>query len=72
MLGALRAGFQRAYATILDSNITTLIAVGLLFQFGAGPVRGFAVTMAVGLVVSRATRWAVREASARASSTTYP
>ena len=50
--GALRAGFQRAYATILDSNITTLIAVGLLFQFGAGPVRGFAVTMAVGLVVS--------------------
>ncbi|MEP5286153.1 MAG: protein translocase subunit SecF, partial [Alloalcanivorax venustensis] len=50
--GALRAGFQRAYATILDSNITTLIAVGLLFQFGAGPVRGFAVTMAVGLLVS--------------------
>ncbi len=50
--GALQAGFQRAYATILDSNITTLIAVGLLFQFGAGPVRGFAVTMAVGLLVS--------------------
>lgn len=49
---ALRAGFQRAYATILDSNITTLIAVGLLFQFGSGPVRGFAVTMAVGLLVS--------------------
>ena len=48
----LPAGFQRAYAAILDSNITTLIAVGLLFQFGAGPVRGYAVTMAVGLLVS--------------------
>ncbi|WP_151704504.1 protein translocase subunit SecD [Nitrincola alkalilacustris] len=49
---ALHLGFQRAFGTILDSNITTLIAVGLLFMFGAGPVRGFAVTMAVGLVVS--------------------
>ncbi|WP_409526062.1 protein translocase subunit SecD [Nitrincola sp. MINF-07-Sa-05] len=49
---ALHLGFQRAFSTILDSNITTLIAVGLLFMFGAGPVRGFAVTMAVGLAVS--------------------
>lgn len=49
---ALQAGFDRAYSTILDSNITTLIAVGLLFSFGSGPVRGFAVTMAVGLLVS--------------------
>lgn len=49
---ALHLGFQRAFSTILDSNITTLIAVGLLFLFGTGPVRGFAVAIAVGLVVS--------------------
>lgn len=51
-LGALEAGFQRAYSTIIDSNVTTLIAVGLLFMFGSGPIRGFAVTMGVGLVIS--------------------
>ncbi len=49
---ALGAGFQRAYSTILDSNITSLIAISLLFLFGSGPVRGFAVTMAVGLLIS--------------------
>ena len=49
---ALRAGFQRAYSTILDSSITSLIAISLLFLFGSGPVRGFAVTMAVGLLIS--------------------
>ena len=49
---ALRAGFRRAYSTILDSNITSLIAISLLFLFGSGPVRGFAVTMAVGLLIS--------------------
>lgn len=49
---ALDAGFKRAYGTILDSNITSLIAISLLFLFGSGPVRGFAVTMAVGLLVS--------------------
>lgn len=51
-LQALRAGFQRAYSTILDSNVTSLIAISLLFLFGSGPVRGFAVTMAVGLLIS--------------------
>lgn len=56
---AVQQGFRRAFATILDSNITTLIAVGLLFLFGSGPVRGFAVTMAVGLVVSMFTSIAV-------------
>ena len=50
--GALDAGFRRAYGTILDSNVTSLIAISLLFLFGSGPVRGFAVTMAVGLLVS--------------------
>ncbi len=49
---ALRAGFQRAYSTILDSNVTSLIAISLLFLVGSGPVRGFAVTMAVGLLIS--------------------
>ncbi|MFC3115899.1 protein translocase subunit SecD [Cellvibrio fontiphilus] len=49
---ALRAGFQRAYSTILDSNVTSLIAISLLFLVGSGPVRGFAVTMAVGLIIS--------------------
>ena len=51
-MAALNAGFQRAYSTILDSNITSLIAISLLFLFGSGPVRGFAVTMAVGLLIS--------------------
>lgn len=50
--GALDAGFKRAYSTILDSNVTSLIAISLLFLFGSGPVRGFAVTMAVGLLIS--------------------
>ncbi|MGP9830953.1 protein translocase subunit SecD [Marinobacter sp. NSM] len=49
---ALREGFGRAYSTILDSNITTLIAVSLLFMFGSGPVKGFAVTIGIGLLTS--------------------
>jgi len=49
---ALREGFGKAYRTILDSNFTTLIAVSLLFMFGSGPVRGFAVTIGIGLVTS--------------------
>ncbi len=49
---ALDAGFRRAYSTILDSNITSLIAISLLFMFGSGPVRGFAVAIAVGLLTS--------------------
>lgn len=47
-LMALDAGFKRAFRTILDSNVTTLIAISLLFMVGSGPVRGFAVTMGVG------------------------
>lgn len=49
---ALDAGFRRAFATILDSNLTTLIATTLLFAFGSGSVRGFAVTMGIGIAVS--------------------
>ncbi len=51
-VSAIDAGFQRAYATIMDSNVTALIATVLLFWFGSGPVRGFAVTMALGIVIS--------------------
>jgi len=45
-------GFQKATVTILDSNVTTLIAAIVLFQFGSGPVKGFAVTLAIGLAAS--------------------
>jgi len=47
---AMEAGFARAMVTILDSNITTLIAALVLFQFGTGPIKGFAVTLTIGLV----------------------
>jgi preprotein translocase subunit SecD len=47
---AMEAGFDRALVTILDSNITTVIAALVLLQFGTGPVRGFAVTLTIGLV----------------------
>jgi preprotein translocase subunit SecD len=49
---AVDAGFQKALMTILDANITTLIAAVVLFQFGSGPVKGFAVTLAIGIVAS--------------------
>lgn len=52
VINALDAGFKRAFTTILDSNVTTLVAALLLFQFGSGPVRGFAVTLAIGLLTS--------------------
>jgi preprotein translocase subunit SecD len=46
------AGFRKALVTILDSNITTLIAAIVLFYFGTGSVRGFGVTLSIGLVAS--------------------
>lgn len=49
---ALAAGYERATLTILDSNITTLIAALVLFQFGTGPVKGFAVTLSIGIISS--------------------
>ena len=49
---AIDAGYRRALTTIIDSNLTTLIAAVLLFQFGSGPIKGFAVTLAIGLVTS--------------------
>ncbi|ASY55155.1 protein-export membrane protein SecD [Sinorhizobium sp. CCBAU 05631] len=49
---ALDVGFNKAYATILDSNVTTLAGTVLLFWLGSGPVRGFAVTMMLGIIIS--------------------
>ncbi|BBK30899.1 preprotein translocase subunit SecD [Stella humosa] len=49
---AVDAGFSRAFLTILDSNLTTLIASVLLYAFGSGPVRGFAVTLSIGIIAS--------------------
>lgn len=52
MLSAIDAGYNRAMATIIDSNLTTLIGVGLLYYFGSGPTRGFAVTTSMGILIS--------------------
>lgn len=49
---ALKQGYAQAWATIFDANITTLLAMVLLFLFGAGAVRGFAITMSLGVVIS--------------------
>ncbi|NLV24576.1 MAG: protein translocase subunit SecD, partial [Deltaproteobacteria bacterium] len=49
---ALEEGFAKAFLTIVDANVTTLIAALVLFQFGTGPVKGFAVTLSVGIVCS--------------------
>jgi preprotein translocase subunit SecD len=49
---AVDAGYKRASLTILDANVTTLIAALVLFQFGTGPVKGFAVTLSLGVISS--------------------
>ena len=49
---AIANGYSRAFTAIFDSNLTTLIAAFLLFQFGTGPIRGFAVTLTIGLIAS--------------------
>ena len=51
-ISALDAGFTRALATILDSNITTFIAAAVLFFIGSGPVRGFALTLGIGIITT--------------------
>lgn len=66
---SLRAGFERAWSAILDSNVTTLLAAGLLFFLASGPVRGFGVTLSIGVLASMVSalviarvlaEWAVR------------
>ncbi|MEW6040160.1 MAG: protein translocase subunit SecD [Elusimicrobiota bacterium] len=49
---AIDLGYQRALSAIIDSNLTTLIAAIFLFQFGTGPIKGFAVTLSLGIIVS--------------------
>ncbi|MFM2044316.1 MAG: putative protein-export rane protein SecD, partial [Pseudomonadota bacterium] len=51
-IAAIDAGYNRALTTIIDSNLTTLIAALLLFMFGSGPVKGFAVTLSIGILAS--------------------
>lgn len=52
---ALEAGFHRAMAAVIDSNVTTLIAAGVLYYLGTGPIRGFAVTLSLGIIASMIT-----------------
>ena len=51
-LAAVKAGFDRAAISITDSNLTTIIATVILYQFGTGPIRGFAVTLSLGIIAS--------------------
>lgn len=49
---SISSGFSRAFTTILDANVTTIIAAIFLFQFGTGPLRGFAITLIIGITAS--------------------
>lgn len=62
---AVETGFKRAFWTIFDANLTTLLAAVVLYYFGAGPIRGFAVTLSIGIIASMftaitLTRWLLR------------
>jgi preprotein translocase subunit SecD len=60
-ISAVDAGYSRALTTIIDANITTFIAAALLFIFGSGPIKGFAVTLMIGLATSMFTAiWVTR------------
>ncbi|MBO8189943.1 protein translocase subunit SecD [Streptomyces spirodelae] len=71
---ALRTGFRQAYTAVIDSNVTTLLAAGLLFFFATGPVKGFGVTLSLGVLASMVSamvitrvlvEWAVRRSRVR-------
>jgi preprotein translocase subunit SecD len=49
---AISAGFDRVFVTIIDTHVASLIAAGFLFQFGTGPIRGFATTLFFGLITN--------------------
>ena len=51
-VSAIDTGYRRALTTIIDANLTTLIAAVILFVFGSGPIKGFAVTLTIGIVTS--------------------
>ncbi len=52
VLSSISLGFQRAFSAIFDSNLTTIISAVFLFQFGTGPIRGFAVTLIISLIAN--------------------
>ncbi len=52
---AIYSGYERAFGTIVDANVTTLIVAVVLFAIGTGPIKGFAITLAVGLLTSMLT-----------------
>ena len=52
VISALEAGFNRAFATIIDSNVTMFVAAVILYLFGSGAVRGFAVSLGLGILTS--------------------
>jgi preprotein translocase subunit SecD len=49
---SLDAGYDKAFLTIIDSHVTTLITAAVLFQFGTGPVKGFAVSLSLGIIIN--------------------
>jgi preprotein translocase subunit SecD len=49
---AINAGFERAFVTIMDANLTTLIVAVILYAIGTGPIKGFAVTLSIGILTS--------------------
>ena len=51
-MAAMSAGFSRAFSTIVDANVTTLIKMALLYALGSGTVKGFAVTISIGILTS--------------------
>ena len=59
---AISSGYERAFSTIADANVTTLIAAVVLFLFGTGPIKGFAITLSIGVVVSMFTAIVVTRA----------
>ena len=58
-LASIKSGYEKAFSTIADANVTTLIAAVVLFTFGTGPIKGFAITLAIGIVTSMFTSIAV-------------
>ena len=51
-VAAIDAGYSRAFRTILDANLTTLITAAILYYFGTGPIKGFAITLSLGIIIS--------------------
>ncbi len=49
---SIHAGYEKAFSSIADANVTTLIAAIVLFAFGTGPIKGFAVTLSLGIITS--------------------